>query len=231
MIYKTYQPIRYYEKNLLGRDYAVGDIHGEFRDLDKLLEKVNFDKKKDRVFSVGDLVDRGSGSSLVLDYLKENWFFSVKGNHDQFVTEMENATKTVQAKYRNRFGGEWFFNEDKKQQKKIITAFKTLPLGMYVENEKGAIGIVHADLPTATWKVFEQQINRVNFKIMEQTLWSMERPKIKDQVIPDLRAVICGHMSARKIRILGNFYLIDTGSGSKGGKLSMLDLQTLEEIK
>ena len=51
-----------YEANLEGRDFVVGDIHGEYDQFMKELEKVNFDKNIDRVFSVGDLVDRGKDS-------------------------------------------------------------------------------------------------------------------------------------------------------------------------
>lgn len=230
MIYKDYKPVRYFERNKNGTDYAVGDIHGEFRSLDKLLDKVKFNKKKDRLFSTGDLVDRGESSNLVLDYLKEDWFFAVKGNHDCVISQLDKASASVKIKYKTRFGGEWFFEQQVKQQKNIITAFKQLPLGMHIETENGNVGIVHADLPTATWSVFDKQANAMNLKIIEQVLWSMERPKIKDQIIPDLKAVICGHMSARKVRILGNFYLIDTGSGSKGGKLTMLNLTNMEEV-
>jgi len=64
--------------------YAVGDIQGCFKPLKRLLKQVGFDKKIDRLWSVGDLVNRGPHN---LDTLR--WFYKnrksvtvVLGNHD-----------------------------------------------------------------------------------------------------------------------------------------------------
>lgn len=59
-----------YRANILGRDFVVGDIHGEFSKLSKLLSLVGFDEHSDRLFSVGDLVDRGPESRQVEHWLK-----------------------------------------------------------------------------------------------------------------------------------------------------------------
>lgn len=40
------------------RTIIIGDIHGCYRELVKLLEKVEFDKKTYRLISLGDLMDR-----------------------------------------------------------------------------------------------------------------------------------------------------------------------------
>jgi serine/threonine protein phosphatase 1 len=45
--------------NTQGTDYVVGDLHGCFKLLERLLADVQFDKANDRLFSVGDLADRG----------------------------------------------------------------------------------------------------------------------------------------------------------------------------
>lgn len=65
-----------------GRDFVVGDIHGAWVALCRGLEDVSFDTSKDRLFSVGDLVDRGPHSFQTLSLLKESWFFPVLGNHE-----------------------------------------------------------------------------------------------------------------------------------------------------
>jgi serine/threonine protein phosphatase 1 len=41
-----------------GRDFVLGDLHGTTDLLRLLMEHVAFDPKKDRLFSVGDLIDR-----------------------------------------------------------------------------------------------------------------------------------------------------------------------------
>ena len=66
------------------KTYAVGDIQGCFKPFKRLLKKAGFDKKADRLWSVGDLVNRGPQN---LDTLR--WFYKnrkcvtvVLGNHD-----------------------------------------------------------------------------------------------------------------------------------------------------
>lgn len=68
--------------NVEGRDFVVGDLHGCFDELTKLLMHVDFDPKIDRVFCTGDLIDRGPKSAECLSLLNKKWFFSVLGNHE-----------------------------------------------------------------------------------------------------------------------------------------------------
>lgn len=42
--------------NPVGRDFAMGDIHGCFTELQRGLDAIGFDAGTDRLFSVGDLV-------------------------------------------------------------------------------------------------------------------------------------------------------------------------------
>ena len=58
-----------YQTNALGRDFAVGDIHGSFSALQTALDTIEFNSEVDRLFSVGDLVDRGPESHHVLEWL------------------------------------------------------------------------------------------------------------------------------------------------------------------
>ena len=62
----------------------VGDIQGCYGGLMALLEKANFDEKRDRLVAVGDLVARGEDSLSTLRYLMDLGprFSTVLGNHD-----------------------------------------------------------------------------------------------------------------------------------------------------
>ena len=64
--------------------YVVGDIQGCFAPFQQLLERVKFNPDKDRLWSVGDIVNRGADNLGVL-----RWFYAhrdnvtmVLGNHD-----------------------------------------------------------------------------------------------------------------------------------------------------
>lgn len=69
--------------------YAIGDIHGQLSELQRVLDLVEKDGGKDaKVVFLGDYTDRGPESRGVIDLLIDgqkagrNWTF-IKGNHDQ----------------------------------------------------------------------------------------------------------------------------------------------------
>lgn len=65
-------------------DYAVGDLQGCLEPLKCLLEHVSFDPARDRLWLVGDLVNRGPESLETLRYLYgiRDSVICVLGNHD-----------------------------------------------------------------------------------------------------------------------------------------------------
>jgi len=64
--------------------WAIGDVHGCYRTLRKLLKKIGFAKSDDRLWFTGDLVNRGPRSLEVLEWAADHdWRIeSVLGNHD-----------------------------------------------------------------------------------------------------------------------------------------------------
>jgi bis(5'-nucleosyl)-tetraphosphatase (symmetrical) len=65
-------------------NYAIGDIQGCYKEFILLLDKINFDSSKDKLWLCGDLVNRGPDSLECIEFLysiKENCLITL-GNHD-----------------------------------------------------------------------------------------------------------------------------------------------------
>lgn len=65
--------------------YVIGDIQGCFEPLGRLLDRFAFDSARDRVWLVGDLVNRGPASLEVLRWARQVKATVVLGNHEIYL--------------------------------------------------------------------------------------------------------------------------------------------------
>jgi len=208
--------IKHYPINEAGNDYVVGDIHGNFSQLMKKLEEVNFDKSVDRLFSVGDLVDRGPESHLVAVFLQKNidWFFPTMGNHDMNIVNR-------QLYYPD--GSLWFSGLLPQEQQTIIDELSCLPIAIEVETKHGKVAIIHGDCPLSNWDDFKQALSEpLGHRWIFPALSTRDRYFRRNQSgVSGITMLYVGHTQVQFITALGNVCYVDTDLGYDGQRLTL----------
>jgi serine/threonine protein phosphatase 1 len=224
--------IKRFAANTTGRDFVVGDLHGCFDKFNAELVRIGFDRQVDRMFSVGDLGDRGAKSKECAELLYEPWFHAVRGNHEQMAVEAATDRNAMILLLMN--GGDWFHELSCAEQQEIQRLYADLPLAIEVETKEpdGRFGILHAECPVADWNELEAALTGPNAESFAQwCIWNRERISNRnDAPVANVRAVICGHTPVRDAVRLGNHVFIDTGAVF-GHALTIAQLTIGEIIK
>ncbi|MNI27269.1 Serine/threonine-protein phosphatase 1 [compost metagenome] len=213
-------------RNELGRDFAVGDVHGHFSRLQESLDRLGFDPARDRLFSVGDLVDRGPECEAALEWLARPWFYAVQGNHEDYAIRHVRTGQVDVMNWRG-YGGGWFLDLPEERQQVFAEAFAKLPIAIEVETSEGAVGLLHADCPVLFWPRLEFALQDRYKRTSAACQWSRERLRQMNRTgIQGVRAVVAGHTPVTAPLALGNVYHIDT-EGWRAGYFTFLDLESL----
>jgi len=225
--------VQHYDRNARGRDLVVGDIHGCFDQLRHALEDTGFDPVTDRLFSVGDLIDRGPLSVEALAWLDRPWFHACLGNHEDMALQ-SSSNSNILLGWVMVNGGEWWLGLDDAAREEYLAAFRQLPLAMEVDTTDGKVGIVHADIPERwNWPRFVEALESGDTLARETAVWSRQRADgLVTAPVEGIDQVVCGHTIApdRRIHRCANVWFIDTGaflSAARGGRLSLLPLNRL----
>lgn len=221
--------------------FIIGDVHGSFNTLLALIEKL---PKDEQIVFVGDLVDRGPKSKEVVQFIIDNNYQSVLGNHDDFMTGKgiygfdswirngaENTLASYGVKYRNTFSGGYVDQEESDPENYL--KFKEhqdwmgkLPLYLLfddVVNDAGEKLLVSHSSIAKVWKWPEERRTQMHSLFKEHIIWERN---YNPQHIPGIFNVF-GHTAVSEPIIRGGAAFIDTGAVYKK-KLTALRFPQME---
>jgi len=174
--------------NPTGRDFVVGDLHGQQAMLDCLLQHVSFQEESDRLFSLGDLVDRGpDNDALMHRFATRPSHFAIRGNHEALVQAARR--NSLYEKVWERNGGRWGRELPPGRLDEIDAFIDTLPYAIELSLQDGRrIGLIHAEVkPGAGWQDirelgahFEDTIDDGGSTLAASALWGRQRHRIAD---------------------------------------------------
>ncbi|RQR60746.1 hypothetical protein DIE18_13615 [Burkholderia sp. Bp9125] len=174
---KSYSAVRRYSNNIAGRDFVVGDVHGCFSQLDAVLGTLNYDVSCDRLFSIGDLVDRGPESNSVLDAVQRHRIKAIRGNHEDMILRWYYGYGSSEQLDIN--GGGWFIDLVNRGglARPIANFMRTLPYAIEIETAFGVVGLLHADAPCSQWSELMATLERERDEGLtkRKVLWQRSR--------------------------------------------------------
>lgn len=221
-------------QNAAGRDLVVGDLHGHRSLLEQALERLSFDPRRDRVLSVGDLIDRGPESLATLALIEEPWFHSVLGNHELMLLNFLGyyGSRIHSRKSYASGAGEWI-NDAIASSPKVISRLAdrvaALPLAFHVEGD-APFNVTHGDLhpigsrqdvllseaTVCVHKADAAASSRSKFgEAMRSELlglrYERQQVQISSSPMGDLPVTYVGHSPVRHITIHDSYVYIDQG--------------------
>lgn len=203
--------------------YVIGDLHGELGCLNEALHEVGFDKEKDLILSVGDLIDRGDDSLGCLKLINEPWFMPVMGNHEKMAFDAVNEGTDELINHWAMNGGAWFpklSDADQVIAAGLIKKTAELPLMIEVNHKGKKVIICHADYPLEQYDIKAEGIEM-------HLLWSRERVNAakrgESSKINGADLFVFGHTPFKHSVMVENQLYIDTGAVF-GNPLTMINL-------
>ena len=202
-----------------------------FAELERALDACDFDTSRDRLFSVGDLIDRGPGSDDALAWLESGRIHAATlGNHEAMMVEAlyganEDARQRAHALWRDN-GGEWWDRRERgtEELRRWRQALAALPLAITLDTTAhGPVGIVHALAVPRTMERNGATVPR----------WRCRRRRGRERACSggccpsgeaeprgksaraggEPRTIIAGHFASHAPRASGRVVHIDTGAG------------------
>ena len=233
--------------NPAGRDFVAGDIHGESATLERLLDQVDFRPGTDRLFALGDLVDRGPDSLAAIEWLESKRItLSIRGNHEQMLLERIEARQENPQAYGLTMHP-WFLDGVEHADWPRWTAMiRSMPIAATIHTRTGRVGLVHAAPTARHWDTTIDKLAAGD----SDTLWTaLDNSALtrRDRLSADLaqhagvpidgnvhgvRAVLTGHTILPAVTRTGCVWHLDTGAGTRNGRLTLaqIDVDPIETL-
>jgi serine/threonine protein phosphatase 1 len=215
--------VEHHPFNRAGRDFVIGDLHGCLDALRFLLREIEFDPSRDRLFSVGDLVDRGSQSEEALALLDKPWFHAVLGNHEDTLCAVAEGKLKKQWWY--GIGGLWSAHLPAEKLQSYAQRLRALPLVRVVGSGSQRFNVLHAEfLGTDA----DLDADDFSAETRQQLLWGRSLAMGTGDPMSQLGLSLtyCGHTPMREVQQIGAQVFIDTGAFGPGGKLTIVEAHT-----
>lgn len=201
--------------------WVVSDLHGCYQLLMDEIKQRHLNPYEDLLICVGDLIDRGPDSVKCLQLLNENWFYAVRGNHEQMALDALH-NKSFGLWLMN--GGVWFAElkgEERQQAVDLFRRCETLPWIIEITCANGVNVIAHADYPSSQYH-WDKPVAK------QPILWNRDRLRDlmngHEEGIAGADHFWFGHTPLSKRFDCQNLHYIDTGAVF-GGSLTLAQLQ------
>lgn len=206
--------------------YVIGDVHGCFYTLQKLLAKLPSDAE---IIFVGDLCDRGLHTKEVIELVMNNNYHCIRGNHDDYMIThlqecMDNRELCVRWNIEDYMGGEQTiqsYENDYEIMLKHVEWLETLP--RYIEIDK--YFITHGfSLPYYQRRdSSEAHTGLLKNRVSDEEEWGHDwETEWQSYDIVN----IFGHTHGDEVEVGEKYYGIDTGC-VYGGKLTAIQLDSM----
>ncbi len=221
--------VKIWDKEIKGRLWTVGDIHGCYNLLMTRLKEIGFEFENDLLVAVGDLVDRGTQNIECIELLSKPWFTSVRGNHEDLCIGGLHDEAYKRCHISN--GGEWFYMLDGQAMYNIAKTFAELPVALEISYNGKKFGFVHGHIEENNWDEFKASFaeNQRGRAASDLAMWGRDRLNEDNKQythVKGVHAVIMGHTVTQKPCKRDNCYWIDTGA-VHWGTMTILDLSRL----
>ena len=205
------------------RVFVVGDLDGNYKGLKEAMSRVSFNPKADKLICLGDMIDRGDDSLMILELMRELNALVVLGNHEHLMIEsILNNDATAKSLWIKN-GGAWHSSVPDEQLTSYCQWLLNQPLSIMVEYQGMKVGLSHTLPIEWDW----DKLPTDKSTIVNALLWDRELFTKKKSVMNcGVDFSIHGHNSIQVPIWIKNTLHIDT---SYYGRPTMIELHTIIE--